>query len=214
MKQFLVLILNVLQQYIVRPILIHFATFYYISDPIQTKCSEYFTSATNPKHHFGFAICMLLLNVIYGTVGLTWKANRSSHFTCNNISENPYIFTHQMSPRIIWSPIDFCFSLDILVSLAVFGILILRPNASAKYQISKKNFNLDERKQVNRLLAKIVWVRGCIFSNFPIGTVWFWANVLHNDNYSRSFASALYWIIVFPLFIFYIAYGNNSPSLE
>ena len=99
-------------------------------DPIQPLEGK----TMNVKIHLMFPMFILVFTAIFGSVGLHIEGGGSLD-RWDDFIKSPYLFTHQVVPRPIWSPFDFCLALDIVSTFSIYLTLIVNPKIKEKYLI-------------------------------------------------------------------------------
>lgn len=104
-------------------------------DPVQNQLKpDRSINSDSSNNQFIIPLCVLLLTAYQGTVQLAYEASTGSD-SLANISSSPFIFTHQISPRSVWSQIDFSIGFDMLAGVAMCCALIATPFVPDQFRI-------------------------------------------------------------------------------
>ncbi len=143
-------------------------------------------------------------------------------------SLSPYVYIHQTSPRAVWIQMDIALgSIDgtatsiIFLALAftqkklktkfTFFLLhtIQNEKPTTKVFINGHCLSKNEKKKLLTVQKNIktIFVLFVIFFCL-FGNSYFLVNAWLNDVYTPSASSALFFLFLFPLYFFYLAYGK------
>ncbi|KAH9392264.1 hypothetical protein TYRP_005337, partial [Tyrophagus putrescentiae] len=188
---------------------------------------EYLNKVKCHRRQFLFPLIIILLTSLFGTFGM--QVQNGSNFTLSSLISSPVIFTHQVIQVAIWRQMDVAIGLDVVISLLVFGALVVTPAIGRKYQLTVNQTKDSNRTQVflgDTKLSKAVSkemrsfqlkVKGpsqLVLAVFLFGLYLFlYANLLLNQKYQLNTFSALFWLFLFPLFMFYMIYALFGTSL-
>src|SRR5699024_1908578 len=126
-----------------------------------------------------------------------------------------YIFTHQIMPKEIWSPVDFIIGLDSAAAIAIFVALATNSDIAEECKLFLMNDGsllVGSRKLGQEETAKIVNFRSRVrpvcswaaISMFTLVDAVLMLHVAHNKMFTVTLGSFLYWPFIFSLFMFYL----------
>ncbi len=180
----------------------------------------------NRFYHFGFQLLIITFFSTYGTFYLPIQAGGFDqsilHF--NTLLSNPFVFTHQMVPRSLWSTFDVAIICTVLVSIGILLVSVFKEKLDPSYQMyvstSEENTRQEYfigdlplqpnsaklNQQINAVQQKVPLF---LWSNFvPLFTVlvtFYHINVLLNGLYTVGVFSLLFWAILQPAWTFYMS---------
>ena len=108
----------------------HFKVLYDHMDPITSIKNE---NTNFSNIHFYFAISFQLFIIFYGTFIFHYQAMGNFHWSDWNSS--PYIWTHQINPRVIWHELDMGFLMDYYASGGTYLAWLFTSKINKKFQI-------------------------------------------------------------------------------
>ena len=102
-------------------------------DPIVNSNSRHFNKKS--KYHFGFALCIVLLTGLYGRIALEYEG--TGKFGWNQLFYGgPFVFTHQIVPKLIWFFFDMGLLIDEIGTILIFATLIFKKSIKKIQKIS------------------------------------------------------------------------------
>lgn len=138
-----------------------------------------------------------------------------------------YVYTHQISPRAIWPQIDLALGfIDVFATLAIFLALAFTQKIKTKFTfyLLQKNQNdkqviklfINGQRLSNTETKKLLTVRKklktifafIVIGYFMFGILFFWVNFWLNNVYPQNVISTLFFLLLFPIYFFYIIYGK------
>ena len=107
---------------------------------------EYLNKVKCHRRQFLFPLIIILLTSLFGTLGM--QAQNGLNFTLSSLISSPVIFTHKVIQVAIWRQMDVAIGLDVVISLLVFGALVVTPAIGRKYQLTVNQTKDSSRTQV------------------------------------------------------------------
>ena len=182
-------------------------------NPIQTGIPS-LEQHTN-GFHFVLLLIIFVTNHLYGIVWLHYQSTGT--FNWSQISQSPYLFTHQLSKKAFWLEYDNAFTLNAIASLALYAHLIFFQNVEPKFALcQREEFGLFSigTKQLDPFLSKRMFkfyrkIKAIMIINFIIlvfvslATEYYmvWINDVYTMALVESFT---FWFILYPILKLYV----------
>ena len=176
---------------------------------------------------FALPLVCFLIGTIYGLFGLDSDATLKEMLTLQYALSSPYTVFHQTYPPATWKLMDpclLCFGIEMMTG--VYGTILFNPLIKPRYFIrangrdngdpslhqSNLNFGISSksfRKIVTfRHKAKrILYLTILVFYVFCFANYYYWVYV--NGRFMHNLRQIIYWGVVYPVYLFYFAFGKH-----
>ena len=172
------------------------------------------------RYHFGIPLLISVFVTIYGTFYLPAQAANFDSSWTENLTNNRYLVTHQIVPRSLWRHFDMGSLLTVIASTGILFYATVRRDLETNFQISLSCKD-QQRYSIGKLLLDaevssavaifqkripiLIW--SSILPFFIVALSFYYVNLVLNDAYTVGPFSLIYWILLFPLWIFYLFYA-------
>ena len=170
---------------------------------------------SSSKLHFSCGFLLIIFAFVYGIVGLEYEA-RGGVVHWRTLLHSPYLFLHQMYHSDMLHQGTFIMSITSIASLFLAGILARQPPIQDRFKLYWNGRVLRVDSQVLTKTETTQIVAFCRRSQFTICIIYLviyglimiycLTNVWFNANYCISVWSAVFWLALFPLLMFYIVH--------
>ena len=177
-------------------------------------------SSKTVKYHLLFPIFIIVFQNLFGTIVL--ELDSTGVFSLD-LSNSPYIFSHQITPKSIWKIIDILIFVDTITGI-IFIVLLFNSNLSEcfKMKTDGRTVYIGSKRLNVGISTKMLRVRKMITNTFYF--LFFCLNIVSylnfyywvifvNKVYAISFVSGFNFIFIFPLHMIFIMYANFSFNL-
>ncbi|KAH9393918.1 hypothetical protein TYRP_021041 [Tyrophagus putrescentiae] len=169
--------------------------------------SSYTLTKAQRRLHFGLPLLLILFVVTYGTFYLPFEASAADHhfdlqfWSFQNFFTNPFLVTHQMVPPSFWRRFDVASTFTVAAACLIFLTASLREDLDPQYQRrSPRRFEPFQRR-----IPLLIW--GSILPFFLIAMSFYYVSILSNGRFRVTPTSVIYWLLLFPAWIFYLFYA-------
>ncbi|KAH9396495.1 hypothetical protein TYRP_019516 [Tyrophagus putrescentiae] len=180
-----------------------------------------------PHFHFLIPLFTDFAAILFGIFLLEFDATGKISF--RELPTSPNLAFHQIFPPSIWTQIDGLVYVTVPVEMLIFTVLTMTTFAREPYQLRLNMGALysgaaaaDKQEKLNteftlkllkfRRMAKYL-LELAIVSGFAFAFSNLYLMLLLRSVYWFSFISALFWLIIFPMFVFYQIYGYFVPAI-
>ncbi len=187
--------------------------------------SSYTLTKAQRRLHFGLPLLLILFVVTYGTFYLPFEASAADHhfdlqfWSFQNFFTNPFLVTHQMVPPSFWRRFDVASTFTVAAACLIFLTASLREDLDPQYQVHQTvgegrysigRFPLEEAvssqiRAFQRRIPLLIW--GSILPFFLIAMSFYYVSILSNGRFRVTPTSVIYWLLLFPAWIFYLFYA-------
>lgn len=186
----------------------------------QNKSLQKNASKSKQRYHFGIPLLISVFVTLYGTFYLPAQAANFDSSWTENLTTSRYLVTHQIVPRSLWRHFDMGSLLTVIASTGILFYATVRRDLETNFQISLSCKD-QQRYSIGKLLLDaevssavaifqkkipiLIW--SSILPFFIVALSFYYVNLVLNDAYTVGPFSLIYWILLFPLWIFYLFYA-------
>ena len=206
----------------------HFSVLRQQCDPIETirpgGGSDNLQDQSLLSWHFLLPLLVVITTTFYGNVGLQLEAGLPVDWA--DLLSSPFVLFHQViAPPSIWQQMDVGLGLDVLISVGVYWALLQTAPISGRfrlYSVDGRLFVGSRKVELSKKEAgEIASYRKNSKGTFEGGVLFFlcllylflYANLFINDKYQTHLLAIVFWLTLFPLFMFYLVYALFGPIL-
>lgn len=205
----------------------HYQILYLYLDPLNLQ--ELLFTSLKLKCSFIFPNLTILVTLFIGDVYFVYSSKNNFSLTLDLVMSNPRLMTHQAFPREMWSQMDVIYTIAVASSFVTYIILITNPYtvdrylAKVKGQHHQNQLLMIKGQSLHENVSKTItsfhkrlhrpaftlFIFVIIFLNLFCYLFVFFVNAV----YELSFVELTFWLLLYPLSIFYMVYTLCTITL-
>ncbi len=176
----------------------------------------------SPHLHFLVPLFTDMATILFGL--FLFELDATGTINLSQLSTSPNLAFHQIFPPSIWTQIDGLVYVTVPVEMLIFSVLTFTTFTREPFQLRLNMgalYDADGRKLSPEFTLKLLKFRRiakyllelAILSGFAFAFSNLYLMLLLRGTYWFSSISIVFWLLIFPLFIFYQIYGYFVPAI-